>query len=154
MTDNYGEEISVFPNPLPLKEPIDDNHLIPGLIGSVYLETLAAYNSKSYILCAMGLRSIIEAICIDRKCKMERNLKLSIEKLRNSGNISELQVDILQNCKDFLNITFHEIKKPSRAEITAAFGAIESILASVYIHPETGEYLRKRHQRRKGSPIS
>lgn len=146
----YEEEISIFPDPRKNRELNGDDLYFPSIVQGIYRETISAYNYGLFSLCTMGLRSIIEAICINRECKVERNLEKSVENLNQNGDISTHQLKILQLCRTFLNTTFHQISIPEEVEITLALDTIESVLENIYVHPENERYFEK--YRKKSSP--
>ena len=54
---------------------------VPEIIQSIYRETLSAVQHDLSTLAGVGVRSIIEALCVDRNVK-GRNLEVKIDKLK------------------------------------------------------------------------
>lgn len=103
--------------------------LKPKLAG-IYKEAITCYNSKAPILCAAGLRALLEGICQDKRIK-GRNLKERIEGLQTRLP----NKNIIQNLHHFRfmgNDAVHELAAPKQNELELAIGVIEDLLNFFY----------------------
>jgi hypothetical protein len=103
--ENTGFFYEYFPEPENGKLSIDIKNA-PELIHSIISESINAFNNKYYLLCAAGLRMVIESICKDKninKGKVNKNdktvksntLEGKINGLHEHGYITEDQSSIL-----------------------------------------------------------
>lgn len=126
---------------------------VPDFIQDLYTEVIDAYNRNSLILCSVGQRMVIEAICKEKSIDIEllfnadgtpkldnageqksRFLTLSekINKLQGSGYITPIQAEVLHQIKGLGNDAAHEITKHDDKIIGAALEVLESMLYSIY----------------------
>ena len=52
----------------------------PDKIDRIYRESIQSFNIGNYILCAIGLRAVIEGICEDAKNNLEKKLRVFMKK--------------------------------------------------------------------------
>jgi hypothetical protein len=129
MPDDY-EELEYFPErsekflvPKPyskLKEHLE----------AIYKEAITCYNGKAHILCAAGLRALLEGICQDKRVK-GKNLKVKIENLQEKLP----NRNIIRNLHHFRfmgNKAVHELAPPKPTEVALAIGVIEDLLNFFY----------------------
>lgn len=98
-------------------------------LSQIYEEIIIAYNSGSTILCAAGLRSLLEGVCADRGIE-GRNL---YEKIRNMSSI--LPGNIVTNLQHFRfmgNEAVHQLNAPSLEDIHSAIEIMEDLLNYLY----------------------
>jgi hypothetical protein len=126
---------------------------VPDFIKYLYTEVIDAYNRNLLILCPVGQRMIIEAICQEKGIEIEllsgkdgtpklddegqqkyRNLTLSekIDILQSSGYITPIQAAVLHQIKGMGNDAAHKITKHDDEIIGAALEVLESMLYSIY----------------------
>jgi len=136
----------------------------PFNLNRIYREVIDCYNSEIYTLCAAGLRSIIEGICVEEKIKdgpvevpqkgggttTERkdNLQGKIAGLAEKGILTKKHSEILHEHRYLGNEAVHELSLPSREELALAIDIIEHVLESVFEIPEKAEELRRRRAKR------
>lgn len=98
-------------------------------LNSIYREVVACYNSGLLVLCAVGLRALMEGICADKGVK-ERRLQQSIESLRGllPGNI----VDSLHGFRFMGNEAAHELQAPAPDDLHLAIEVMEDLLNFLY----------------------
>ena len=97
---------------------------------AIYAEAITCYNVKAPILCAAGLRVLLEGICQDKKVK-GKNLKAKIENLRPLLP----NKNIIRNLHHFRfmgNDAVHELEAPKPKELALAIGVIEDLLNFFY----------------------
>jgi len=97
---------------------------------SIYKEAVICYNRKAYILCAAGLRALLEGICQDKRVK-GRNLKAKIDGLKPHLPNN----NIIRNVHHFRfmgNDAVHELEPPKAHEIELAIGVMEDLMNFFY----------------------
>lgn len=114
-----------------------ENVLVPKLysklkpaLAAIYREAITCYNEKALILCAAGLRALLEGICQDKKIK-GNNLKARIEGLQTRLP----NKNIIRNLHHFRfmgNDAVHELAAPKSIELALAIGVIEDLLNFFY----------------------
>jgi ribosomal protein S27E len=130
---------------------------LPSTIKTLYNETIDCYNNNILLLCAAGLRSLIEGICQDKESgtvlkddgtkNISKNLEGKINGLYKKGILTEDYAKVLHEHRYLGNKAVHELSIPSRSELELAIGIIEHILDSIYEIPAKGNklmHLRKR----------
>jgi len=99
-------------------------------LAAIYKEAITCYNCKAMILCASGLRAVLEGICQDKKIK-GHNLKSKIDGLQPLLP----NKNIIRNLHQFRfmgNEAVHELAAPKQAELALAIGVIEDLLNFLY----------------------
>jgi hypothetical protein len=82
---------------------------LPLIVRTLYGEIITAFEYKALILAGIGLRSLIEALCIQQSIP-GRDLKEKIENLHKEGYLSKKEMPALQKLRQIGNATVHEIK--------------------------------------------
>lgn len=95
----------------------------------IYEETLICYNNESLILCATGLRALLEGVCADKGIS-GRNLMAKINNLNTllPGNI----VDSLHHFRFIGNNAVHQLTAPSIKDLRSAIEVMEDLLNFLY----------------------
>jgi hypothetical protein len=102
---------------------------LPAKLGTLYSEVIKSKNEGSHLLCAVGLRSLIEGVCADKGIRGS-NLEAKIE-----GMKSLLPENIVKNLHEFRfmgNDAVHELEAPNSLELSVALDVIEDILNYFY----------------------
>lgn len=106
---------------------------LPGAINKILSETICSFNTKCYILCAAGIRSIIENIHSDQiGSKNFISLENKIIQLAENGILTKKNSTILQDLRFIGNKALHELKIPTENELIIALEIIEITLSSIY----------------------
>ena len=96
--DPYSGEVTIHWDTYPVSKgqrpSIDDSDELPNKVNIIYREVIASINSNLHILSAIGLRTLIEAICKDRGVE-GKNLEVLIDALARNGILSTDQAKIL-----------------------------------------------------------
>lgn len=121
------------------------NPEIPSIVLTIYLEVIKALNNSSPLLAAIGLRSIIEAICKQQKAK-GRDLKSKIDDLAKQGLLAKNQAFILHSHRFLGNTAAHEIVAAPSEELLAAFDIAETMLKTIYVLPELQKRIKTGHK--------
>jgi hypothetical protein len=101
---------------------------IPDKLEELYEEIIKSYNQQCYVLCSIGLRMLIEAVCVEKDAK-GRNFSEQID------NAEFIPVHIRKNLHGlrFLgNDAAHRLEKPSKKDLILAISVVEDILNIVY----------------------
>lgn len=115
---------------------------LPPIVKALYNEVAVAFEHRTSILAGMGLRSLIEALCLQRNIT-GNNLKVKIENLYKEGYISKNEMPILQRLREMGNTTVHQIKKPSFIVLSNALSIINHTLKTIYIIPKMDKKISK-----------
>jgi len=102
---------------------------LPEKLDKIYRETLLAFNSDLVVLCAVGIRALIEGICNDRDID-GRTLERKI-----NGMVSILPPNIVTNLHSLRfigNDAAHELTAPKIDELRLALEICEDILNYLY----------------------
>ncbi len=102
---------------------------LPKPLATIYREVVNAYNHRLHLLCAAGLRALIEGICQDKDIS-GRRLEDRIYGLR-----SILPENIVQNLHGFRfmgNEAVHELGAPERETLCLAIEVSEDLLNFLY----------------------
>ncbi len=110
---------------------VDGKHFkqLPQKLDNIYRETIQAFNNKLYLLCAAGLRSLIEGICEDKQVKGKK-LEDKINAL-----VGILPQNIVINLHSFRftgNHALHEMIAPKPGELRLAIEISEDLLNFLY----------------------
>jgi hypothetical protein len=114
---------------------------------NIYQEVITIYNNTGFILCAAGIRAILEGICKDKGIS-DGNLEKKINAMYEQGLVSKQQESILHDLRFLGNGVLHELQTPSSEEIDAALDIIEHILEDLYEIPGKSDILKqkKKHE--------
>jgi len=118
---------------------------MPFNLNTIYEETVVAFNSNNFILCAIGIRAMIEGICQDKRIEA-RTLQEKIAKCKENGLISQHQQDALHLLRFLGNSAAHELQKPTEIEINAAFDIIEHMIEDLYELPEKSKQIKTKER--------
>lgn len=127
----------------PTRQPIIDSLSLPEKIGRIYDEVLQALDHQAPILASIGLRILVEAVCLDLDCT-GKTLVNKIKKLADPdmGLLSTKQAEILQTHRSMGNAAAHEILAPKPYELTLALDIVETLLKTLYVLPGMAEMIK------------
>jgi hypothetical protein len=144
------------PLPPPHERPAKRYYNMPPKIWELYRQTVAAYNAGALILAAGGVRSLLEAVCMDKGAKDvhradgQRPYTLE-EKMQVLKNFMPQDVfDHLDAVRYLGNDGLHKFKAVP-ADVDLALSVVESILNRVYeldagakdLYERMRKYIRK-----------
>jgi hypothetical protein len=135
------ETITIYPNPKE-RQPTIDFWKLPENVRRLYHETLVASNNSAMTLASAGLRSVVEAACIDQGCKRSV-LQNMIDELVTKGIFLKRDADYLHQHRFLGNEAVHEMEAPPKEEFEIALKILEHLLRTLYILPELDSELRK-----------
>lgn len=98
-------------------------------LNKIYQETINAYNHEMPLLCAIGIRALIEGICSDYEIT-GRSLEKKIDGLVNI--LPKNIVVSLHNFRFMGNEAAHELSAPNQEELNLAIEICEDLLNYLY----------------------
>lgn len=136
---------------------VGDVHRIPNGIQPVYREIVEGSRRGMWILVGVGIRTIVEAVCLDLKMPKDK-LNLMIDALEEGSRISSDEARILHSIRLLGNDAAHELKAPTREQVRAALRVVDHLLLGVYVLPQDASVLpvatEKESKRVAMSPLS
>ncbi|PAD71163.1 DUF4145 domain-containing protein [Paenibacillus campinasensis] len=121
--------------------------VLPSKLRKIYKEVIESYNSNLFILCATGLRSIVEGICHSAGIE-GKNLQLKIEGLHTKGYLTQKHATILHEHRYMGNSAVHELDIPTKEELFIAIRIIEHTIENLYEIEDQVDELRWLKERR------
>lgn len=122
------------------KSVMERHEWLPATTGRIYREVLQALNNDAPILATIGLRALIESVCIERGVK-DKTLIKSIDNLADQGLLSREQAGFLHTHRFLGNLAAHEMKPPSPKILDSALDIAETLLKTIYVLPLTVELI-------------
>lgn len=102
---------------------------LPPRLRMIYSETIEAFNGELRLLCAIGLRSLVEGICDDKGVQGE-NLQKKIQDLTNI--LPQNIVDNIDQLRFVGNVAVHKLKPPINEVLLLGIEVMEDILNFLY----------------------
>jgi N-6 DNA Methylase/Domain of unknown function (DUF4145) len=124
------------------RAPLKKCYAFPKAVRRLYLETLKAFSNEAPTLAAVGIRSVVEATCLDQGIK-KGNLERKIDALVIAGILTPVQANLLHLHRYLGNLAVHESEMPAAEELEAALEIIEILLTTVYILPKTAVKMKR-----------
>jgi hypothetical protein len=113
---------------------------------NVYNETIQAFNNKTLILCAVGIRAMVQGICSDKGIK-GYNLENKIDRL--VFLLQEKYVQNLHSIRFLGNEAAHELETPRVDELMLAIDICEKLLDYLYdLDSKTNQLTEIRNNRK------
>ncbi len=147
ITGDLAENETLYPERAQGRKPIEGYEDFPHKTKRVYLETLKALSSGMPLLAAIGLRALIESICLEQKTK-SRTLAKGIDELAANGLLSQKQAEFLHSHRFMGNVAAHEIEAPKPEHLIAALEIAETLLKTIYILPEIAEQIKPKTKKK------
>jgi hypothetical protein len=145
--------------------PLKNYYNVPRNIRNIYRQTIDAYNNNLLILCAGGIRAILEGICNYENIlfgtitsvrkdgtsvtKNSKNLDGKINGLHEVGLLTKNHAVLLHEHRFIGNEALHSLEMPSKKELKMAINIIEHTLDNIYEITEITEELRHQRKSRK-----
>jgi hypothetical protein len=131
--DNWHPEITITTYPKKtIQQTINNIWALPDKIQTVYLESINAYNSECYLLCGVGFRAVIEAICLDKNIT-GRDLAKKIDNLTKQKLITEKEAQRLHSIRFIGNDSVHEMNVPEKKKLLIVLNIVIHLLNNLYI---------------------
>ena len=109
-------------------------------IESLYKEVIESYNNDLNILCAVGLRALVETICKELDIT-GKNLKEKIQNLAKSKHLGDSTANALDMHRFLGNEAIHINERPEKDELRTAILLLEHALKEIYSVPRLKEKL-------------
>ncbi|MBU1091894.1 DUF4145 domain-containing protein [Patescibacteria group bacterium] len=138
LDENTGapeEFVEVYPDPSHKRNVMNSLHLLPEKVRIVYEETVKAFNQNLNILAGVGLRTVVEALCADKKIKKKR-LEEKIEALVEAGIMTKGEANLLHVDRLIGNKSTHKFVKTHSENLKIGLDIIENILEKEYVLPK------------------
>lgn len=130
------------------KEIKDFGKNLPENIFRLYKEVILTFNGKMEVLCAAGIRAVIEGICNERNISAP-NLEKKIDGLVEEGIFSKQNAGSLHQLRFIGNEAVHQLDRPSEDELKNGIDIIENTLESIYEIIRKGEEIERHKSERK-----
>jgi hypothetical protein len=107
---------------------------MPLKLGITYEEVVESFNSRLVTLCSIGLRALLEGICVDKGITDEVAWGLE-KKISKLGEYGHVPVDIARSMKSFKFIgdnAAHRLEVPEEEDLKLAIEVMEELLTSLY----------------------
>lgn len=152
--------IKLYPERSEKMLPIKPHYSLSPTLQQIYRETIDSYNQGFTILCAVGIRILIEGICSDKEIKggpvqdekgiikRKNNLQGKIEGMAEAGFLTKEHAKTLQELRFLGNEAVHEFRAPSSDEFQIAIEIVEHTLDNLYELTEKTEILRRKKRSR------
>jgi Domain of unknown function (DUF4145) len=150
------ESIRLFPPRLVGHRPLLDTHALPPQVKLSYKEVLEAAASGLFMLSAIGLRAIVEGVCVEEGASAW-GLEAKVNRLVAAGRLTTTDAALLEPIRQLGNDAAHEAIPPSQGDVLNALVVVEHLLQTVYLMKHKAEQLgdsvetrRRRARRSKG----
>jgi len=123
---------------------------MPLKLGITYQEVVESFNAGLVTLCAIGLRALLEGICVDRGITDEVawGLGEKIDKLGACGYVSSQLATNLKSFKFIGDSAAHRLEVPEPEDLKLALEVIEELLTFFYSLDWKAQCLLERIQER------
>jgi hypothetical protein len=105
---------------------------VPEHIRRAYFQTNEAFDHELYLLAAIGLRALVEAIVLDRIPEIENSASIQSKVNALRKYFADDVIDTLHDFRFMGNKAVHALSEPARLDIHRALNVIESIMESFY----------------------
>ena len=141
--------------------PIKPYRGVPFAITTIYRETIDAFNSNLKLLCSVGVRAIVEAICLDKgieggkiktssgKERNSKNLDGKISGLATKGFLTSDNAETLHELRFIGNSAVHELSQAPIEELGLAIDIIELVIDNIYLMKRKALNLQEKRTSRK-----
>jgi len=138
---SHPETEEIYPSRLMGRTALEEIYSLPDKVRLIYRETHIALCTKLKILAGVGIRALVEAVCLEETAS-GRTLEEKINDLVIKEILTKKNALILHKTRLLGNIATHEAKAPSDTELDVAFDIVENLLETVYIIPKKAERLK------------
>lgn len=138
MNDHDGDtaySCSYYPQRKSLGErDIKTFHHVDGKLNDAYKEVVVAFQQGLGIVTAMGIRALLEGICVVEGIddKKTRQLAVKIDHLKDSSGIPESIIDGLKGINFIGNDAAHRLTKTDKLSLSSSIDLLESLMAHLY----------------------
>jgi hypothetical protein len=140
--DGPPEEVVPVRPPPNERRPSVDEWELPERVRTLYKETLSGFNAMAMTLSAAGLRSVVEAACLDQGCT-DLTFELKIQALVAKGVFLKRDADYLHKHRFLGNDAVPGMDTPPKEEFEIALQILEHLLTTLYVLPHLDMKLRR-----------
>jgi hypothetical protein len=108
--------------------------VLPAEVMRIYRETNKALLNSQPVLAGIGVRALLEAICVERAAKGP-NLQAKINSLVILGLLTQGNADFLHSLRILGNQAAHKVVPHGEEKLGLAMDLIEHLLTTVYLIP-------------------
>ncbi|MGI2918488.1 DUF4145 domain-containing protein [Vibrio parahaemolyticus] len=124
---------------------LSENDISRNKIDKLFSESIKCYEENNHILCAIGVRAILEQICKSTNRKAD-SLQRFLEKLRNVELISEDEFKLAEKFKDSIgNYAAHDATEPSDEDLIAFFNLTDYLIDKFFRSKDRLDDLTKKN---------
>lgn len=123
----------------------EEQEYLPRMLYELYPEIISAFENDSAVLAGIGLRTLVEAICIQENIT-GRNLETKIRNLQVSGYISVNELPTLDILRKIGNVSAHKIASIPLEDLSYALDIVNHVLKSIYVLPKHNKKLSRRKE--------
>lgn len=105
---------------------------LPNRIGKLYDQTVRAYDSELYLLSAVGLRALLEAVIVDKLQPQEYSTTIKSKVDALGKHFSTEVVNVLHEFRFIGNQAAHSLQEPEKLDLHRALNVVEDILTFFY----------------------
>jgi hypothetical protein len=148
------KSVHYFPSPASRKIPdwLYVGHIARPL-GSLLHEIYQAVRGGQLRLAIMGIRALIEQVMIE-KVGDQGAFGTNLDAFQQSGYISLVQRDALNDILDVGHATIHRAYEPKTKEIQIALDITEGVLAAIFVHVDAAKEISQKVPSRPKKPRS
>jgi Domain of unknown function (DUF4145) len=118
-----------FPDRVPSVDPTKPLEHVPTSLNAIYREVILAFNVGANLLCAIGMRALIERICVDKGIE-GKNLYEKINRMKDIP-LPQSIVENLHHLRWMGNDSAHELNA-EREELEIGIEICEHLLIAIY----------------------
>ena len=138
---------------------------VPPNLNLIYREIIDCFNNEIHILCAAGLRALIEAICKEKKIKnglvkekekggtykevRRKILQGKINGMAEKGILTKDHAKTLHQHRSLGNKALHELEMPDYEENKLAIEILEHTLENLYELPPMAKQIKNKRLKRR-----
>lgn len=142
---NVSPDITVYPSPYSQREEIHEtrfeikNALQPNFFegsfaSKLYSEVCSLLNQQLAICAALGMRTLIDTICI-MKTGYNKNFSKNLQKLTDGGYLAARQKDLFEKILDIGHGATHRQIEPEITHLKLCMKTIEHLIEALFILP-------------------
>jgi hypothetical protein len=133
--DIPNEPVAASPDPAQ-RRPTVNIWELPDRVCALYKETLTGFNAMAMTLSAVGLRSVVEAACLEQGYT-HLTLEMKVQELITQGDFLKRDADYLLTHRFLVDGPLLAISTPTREEFEIALQILEHLLTTLYVLPRS-----------------
>lgn len=145
---NLSTSVDIYPESKAISRTADPDLLRIRTVGAIYKETVQAMATGMPILCAGGLRAVVEAICREQGIR-GKSLQDAIETMAQRNLLTRAQADFLHEERFLGNAALHEIAVPSTRNLELGLEITEGLMRTLYVLPKKAAELKAARLKKK-----